>query len=296
MFKLIGVLAVGGFLMLLVATGVLAWLNWSSRLYMPLLTAVVVGTATAFFSIIGSLKASVIKDSFASPVLVYRDAVRAPVAIPRSMSASRRIDLVMLLGQLNIGQNERVNTEDIFNISLEAVQYAMFKMIAETHRGGWAVGSLRGANTAFVHETPDVAFSDLPSSSVKEALKRNRFASLPSEEFYWQFGRFPMPPGTTVELLHIPSSPQTGVEKRSIRFVKPRFFKLSIEIESLGLASGIPADLEVDASDRDRTGTLNLKIIATAEFEALTAGNQRTEQYKAWATWLIDTLHARLAT
>jgi len=98
---------------------------------------------------------------------------------------------------------------------------------------------------------------DLPASTVKEALKGNPFALLATEEFYWQHGRFPVPPGTTVELLHSPSSPKTGVEKRSIRLAKPLFFQLTIEIEPLGLDSGIPSDLEIGPNGRSRARTLN---------------------------------------
>jgi hypothetical protein len=294
MSKLIIALALAGFVMLLTATSILAWLNWSSRLYMPIITALLVGTATGFVSIISTLKASTIKNSFASSVVVYRDALRAPVAIPKSVAAVQRIDLASLLGQLKVDPATTVTTDQVFNTSLEAAQYALFKMVAETHRGGWATVNLGGASTTLIRKTPDVRLSDLPPATVKEALKGNRFASLPSEEFYWLHGRFPVPPGTTVELLHSPSSSQTGVEKRIIRLEKPLFFQLTIEIEPLGLDSGIPADLEIGPDDRSRAGTLNLKISAIAHFEALTAGNECTEEYKAWAAWLIESLHARL--
>src|SRR5256885_2035494 len=129
MSKLIIALALAGSVMLLTATGILAWLNWSSRLYMPIITALLVGTATGFVSIISTLKASTIKNSFASPVVVYRNALRAPVAIPKSVAAVQRIDLASLLGQLKVDPATTVTTDQVSNTSLEAAQYALFKMV-----------------------------------------------------------------------------------------------------------------------------------------------------------------------
>src|SRR4051812_26541575 len=129
MFKLVAVLATVGFALLLIATGLLAWLNWSSRLYMPFITAALVGIATGFVSIISTLKASSQRDSFVSPVIIYRDIVGAPVVLPKSLAASRRIDLAVLLAQLDGDAVKTAKADAIFNTSLEAVQYAVFKII-----------------------------------------------------------------------------------------------------------------------------------------------------------------------
>lgn len=56
MLRLIIACAAAGFVLLLSATVVLAWLNWSEKLYMPVITALLVGTVTGFVSIFAGLE------------------------------------------------------------------------------------------------------------------------------------------------------------------------------------------------------------------------------------------------
>lgn len=295
MLKLIVVLAIAGFVILLAATGILAWLNWSSRLYTPVLTALLVGIVTGFVSIASTLKTAVIKDSFATMIVVYRDAIRAPIVTPRSAAAAQRIDISMLLAQLPPERQVAGNTDEVFNTGLEAALYSMLKMVREMHRGGWAIANIGGASTATIRDVPELRLVEVPQAALLEALRGNRFASLASETDYWRHAPFSLPPGTRLELYHVPSSPQTGAVKRGLRLVKSLFFTITIQIEPFGIDSGVPPDVEIAESERARIGTLMIKVTITAKFEKLTAGNQHTEEYKEWAAWLIRGLHSRLA-
>src|SRR5947208_2742715 len=97
MLRVIIILAGLGFVLLVAATVILAWLNWSPRLYTPVVTALVIGTITGFVSIATTLKPTRLSRSFATAAVIYRDEVAAPVALPKTVAASQRIDLGMLL-------------------------------------------------------------------------------------------------------------------------------------------------------------------------------------------------------
>jgi hypothetical protein len=295
MIKLVIGLAVIGFVMLIAATAILAALNWSSRLYMPVLTALAVGTITGFVSIASSLKSTTLKDSFETTIIIFRDSIGAPIALPKTVSATQRINLVSLLGQLT-DDPKPASTDEVFSTTLEAAQYSIVKTILEAHHGGWASIQISGASLPIMREPPNLKLQALPAEDVQQALRANRFARMATEVEYWQRLRFSLPPGTRLTLYNSPSSETTGIAKRGIRLTKPRFFTITFELQAIGIVNGIPDDVEVHASDRSRAATLLLKVTSTAEFEKLTAANQHTEEYKEWAAWMFETLHDRLAS
>lgn len=296
MLRSIILLAVLGFGLLAAATVILAWLNWSPRLYTPVITALVIGTITGFVSIATTLKPARFARSFATVAVIYRDEVAAPVAIPKTVAASQRIDLAMLLNQLPPEQRRAASVDSVINAGVEAAQYALVKLMREIQSGGWASSNIGGVTTPIVRSSsPATTLKPIDAAVLKAALARNRFFALPSETFYWQNVNFSVPPGTRIELYHVPSSPATGVERRGIRLLKPLFFHVDIAIESLGVDSGLPGDVDISVAERARAGTLLLRISGTVNFERLTAGNQKTDEYKLWSEWLLSELAARLA-
>ena len=96
-------------------------------------------------------------------------------------------------------------------------------------------------------------------------------------------------------LLYIP--PSTGPEEHIVRLEKPLFFRIDFAITPLGgVGNGIvPKGVVLTPEVLARTQTFQFQITMHATFERITAGNWRTEEYKAWASWMFDRLKANLA-
>jgi hypothetical protein len=293
--KLLVILVVLGFGMIAAATGILAWLNWSPRLYTPVATALLIGVLTGFVSIASTLKPTVVSRSFATAAVVYRDKLAAPIALPKSVAATQRLDLSGLLNQLSADQGPVASADSIINASVEAVQYSLVKLVRELQGGGWASANIGGVTTPIIRNPAPTTLVPIETEVMSAVLTNNRFFHLPSEKLYWQHFKLSTPPGTRIELYHLPSSPTAGLERRGLRLIKPLFFTVDLQIEPLGIDPGLPADVEVGAGERGRAGTLLLKISGSANFERLTAGNQKTDEYKLWVEWLLNELAERLA-
>jgi hypothetical protein len=295
MLKVLVVLAVLGFVLISAATAILAWLNWSSRLYTPVITALLIGVLTGFVSIASTLKASRISKAFATAAVVYRDQPMAPVVLPRTVRAAQRFDFAGLLSQVPHSNPNRASVDDVINVGVEAAQYSVFKLIREIDAGGWASANIGGVTTPIVRTSSPTRLVAIDARALQSALAATRFADIPTEKFYWQTLTFTAPPGTKVEMYHVPSSPSTGVERRGIRLSKSLFFNIDVTIEPLGLDSGLLSDVDVSPADQSRAGTLLFRISGVADFDRLTAGNQRTDDYKRWVEWLLGELSARLS-
>lgn len=295
MMKLIIVCATVGFLLVAAATVLLAWLNWSPRLYVPVTTSLLIGVSTGFVSIAMTLKPTHTIRTFAAGVVVFREEVGAPAAIPLTHEAALRLNIGALLNQLPAEDRTARGADAVFTLGLEAAQYALVKLIREIEGGGWATANVGGVTSAVVRSMPPTTVAPVDERHIAEVLAPNRFASIPSEVFYWKHLRFALPPNTRVELYHTPPSPTEGPERRGVRLIKPRFFRIDIQLQPMGIDSGLPAGIDIAEGERARAGTLYFTLRATVEFERLTAGNQRTEEYKAWADWLVGEIASRVS-
>ena len=150
MIKLIIFLAISGFLAFLLATGMLVYLNWSPKLWTPVVTALAIGTITGFVSIAVALKSSEINDSFGTSILVFNNKIAAPDYIPTTHEAQRRMNLVRLLNSPQI-KSDSSNAETVMNTALEASQYELLVIIRDIQKGGWVSSYIGGVTKPTVN-------------------------------------------------------------------------------------------------------------------------------------------------
>lgn len=96
-----------GFLLLFGATATLVFLNWSEKTLTPVLSILVVGTATTLAAVLVSLKPATIESAFTTSVLLDTVAGVPPLVDvdPNNSRLSDRLSEFVRLGQPAINQN-----------------------------------------------------------------------------------------------------------------------------------------------------------------------------------------------
>lgn len=288
------VAAFGGFILLLGATVALVILNWSEKTLAPVLSILVVGTATTLAAVLISLKETMIESAFTTSI-VFDTADGAPaMIIPDSNSpkVSSRLAEFVRLGRPAINRDGKTiitvqrptNAEEKFRFCGELLQYRLLRAVQRLQRGGWRVGQLFGASTATVIKPMKLSnIQDYPGTAFLSVVANNRFSESDMERFEWEHGHFPLPKNTSVSLIHSASS------QFILRFKKPLFFQLDFVVEPLG-ATGmgvLPSGLTLAPELTSRCETYQFQVTMRANFEKLTAGNSQTQEYKDWANWLF---------
>ena len=292
--KMLWVLAGVGFFCLGGATIWLAILNWSERLYMPLITSLVIGLATGFVSILSTLKDTSNKETFITSILANSDGT-APIVVTKDLDFSLRLSSVgMLLAHRR--QSEANRPFDMYNDVLAAEQYYVARLLSEIQSGGFAISATHGVLSARVNsESPLENAASLPVETIADAFEENPFFDLQMERMYWEFPRFRVPPGTSISLSHTPSSPATGVEKRGIRLYKNLYFDWLVTLEPVTATTGLPGGVELLGEGQPVPHVVFTKVTVTSTFGRFTAGNRYTREYMEWTAWLTQQLKARLS-
>ncbi len=285
--------------LLLAAAVLLCILNYSEKLWGPIVSILLGGTVTAIIAVASGLKETRTEQGFATAV-VFDHGLAA--FLPFDLNApkiSHRLSNLASLGRPATQQKDGTTAltikpaesdDELFQYGSELLQYQVVRELASIQRGGWSVQHTQGAVQQAVRiPVPVSRVADVSGEEVLRRVRDNRFANSDIERFLWQHGRLPLPEGTTIQLVHMPTSQQTGPEKRIVRLVKPWFFVIDIVIEPIG-GSGprmVPAGLSVPAETRAALRTFSYKMIYRAKFELLTSGNWQTEEHKRWAEWLF---------
>jgi len=302
------VAAMVGFALLLVATVTLVIMNWSEKTLAPVLSILLVGTATTLAAVLVSLKPSSLESAFATSVVLDTSEGAPPLVIPSlgtNPKTASRLSELSRLGHPARNQDgktvitiEKPTTEDQrFTFCGELLQYRIFQIIKALQRGGWAVG--QGLGGAFASVSRPMRLShvqDYPGKTFLDVVAANRFSNSDMERFHWEYGHLPLPRNTSTTLIHVPSSPATGPEKFIVRLHKPLFFNIDIVAEAMG-ATGpgvLPLGLVLQPEIAARCQTYQLQVTMQASFEWITAGNAQTQEYKDWADWLFSGLKEKL--
>lgn len=294
------VVGIAGFVLLFVATIALVTLNWSEKTLAPVLSILLVGTATTLATVLVTLKGSTVESSFPTSVVLDTDQGAPLFVIPSETDPklTSRLSELASLGRPTINRDGKTvsTTEkpadlgDRFSFGGELLQYQLVHVIEKLQRGGWKAGMFFGASAATVYNPmkPSSA-EDYPKEALLSAVASNRFSQSDSERFHWEHSRLPLPKNTKLTLVHFPSSASTGAERYIVRLEKPMFFQINFIIEPLiGTGPGIlPRGLDVDPQIAANCETYQFRITTQAKFEKITAGTSHAEEYKDWATRLF---------
>jgi hypothetical protein len=301
MATMILVAAIGGFVLLLGATVTLVVLNWSEKTLAPVLSILLVGTATTLAAVLVSLKESTIESAF-STSMVFDTVDGAPAMLivdPNSPKISSRLSEFVLLGRPAINRDGKTvmtvqkptSDGERFTFCGELLQYRLLRAIEKLQRGSRKFGQLFGTSMAIVNKPLKLSnIQDYPGRAFLGVVASNRFSNSDMERFEWEHGHFPLPKGTNVSLIHLESSPVVGLEKFILRLRKPLFFQVDFVVEPLGSTGmGIlPSGLTLAPELTSRCETYQFQVTMKASFEKLTAGNSQTQEYKDWANWLFS--------
>jgi hypothetical protein len=299
MFKLLIIISGVALLLLAAVTVILVKLNWSEKLYSPLLSLGLAGTVTTFITVLLMLKGEVTETSFTTLMVI-----NTQTHLPPFLGYSARSELNNRLSSYSSLSNPKVNmngkeqilfdspkndTEEIV-FEEELIQYKLFKEIVEMHyeRRSMSQG-IAGVSSNFHKPFKLSEAEKKPLSALASELAKNRFSNNTMEKFSFDKSFSKLPKDTKIEFKRIPSSEKTGVEKHLIILSKPYYFTIEIIIEA-GFATGpnsIPHGLEITPEAAKICKTAMFTVTMKSNFEKITAGNWRTEELKNWTKWMF---------
>ncbi|MBF6640280.1 hypothetical protein IVB69_02180 [Flavobacterium sp. J49] len=304
MYKVLILISAFALIILATVTIILVKLNWSEKLYSPLLSLGLAGTVTTFITVLLMLKGSETETNFTTLVAIdSRDYLIPNTHYPTDIGIGNAMTEYFFLThpeftvdnyQGKSFETPKNDTEaTLFN--LELVQYGIFKSILgftnETKSLSFDIN--KGVSGEFKKPYKMKEIVTKPLKELKTELSKNRFSNCPAELFSIEHLKYKFPKGTKVEFKRIPTSPKTGPEKQVIILSKEYYFKIEIIIEA-GLASvgpnSDPKILKIDTENARYCHTYLYNITIKTTFEKITGGNWRTEELKNWASWLSNNI------
>jgi hypothetical protein len=286
-----------GFLFLLVATVWLAILNWSERIWFPIITAVSVGLVSAFISLAATLKETTTKDTFITTALVNTNGFPPMVIANNSPDLNYLTAAAKLIAYNRFINKQTGNIPNLFDETLRAEQYYLTRLVSQIQSGGWSVANVEGKTSAKLNEeSPLKNPASLSLEKLSVLFKDTPFWKDPMENLWWTVPRFKLPKDTEVFLFHVPSSPETGVEKRGIRFQKKNYFTYEIQLEPITSIEGMPRGVELLGDGQATPTSVFIRVQISARFERMTSENKQTQSNKEWASWLTSRLKMHLSS
>jgi hypothetical protein len=315
MAKFIIFSALIGILLLGLATIGLVFLNWSDKVWNPLLSLLFVGTITTFVTVLVILKESKEEAAFTTSIVVDEDE-HLPLFVfpqPQNLELSLRLSDLATLSRPVIQDGDKTvmtvsrptNHEETVRFCGELLQYKAILLIKEILSTVWsssqttrADGTISVNSKVFIQKKPS-DLTNVPGQQLWPTVKKNRFSEGLMQQVHWgmEVSFYPLPRGTSLSISHLPPSEKTGVEKHIVVLEKPYFFTIKIIIEPIGVASlsSLPEGLGIAPEKAKRCRTYIYAVKLEAKFEKYTAGNWRTEEYKNWVKWMFTEIQERLS-
>ena len=278
-------------------------MNWSEKLYSPLLSIALVGTVTTFITVILMQKETSIEKSFSTVIVIDDKTNLPPFILPNdSNEQNNRLSQYCNIAKPTEIRNGNPTTyfeipnnfDETVTFCEELLQYKLFIELAEMQRQKIQTTQGGAGVTSSVYKPFKLTNGkNILLKEYASKLDSIRFSKKASERFAWNYDYLRLPKGTDVSFEKISSSESTGVEKHKIVLYKPYFFKIEITIETFGATgpNSIPTGLQIEPIEAIKTcRTYVFPISLKATFERFTAGNWKTEEFKNWANWVFDNL------
>jgi|SRR5438132_3559850 len=278
--------------LLFVPTVYLAVVNWSPKVFQPLLSVVFGGVVTAFIALSFILRQTTISERF--PVYVVLDQqTNLPPIVPweRPHSAFDSMSRRANLEEFDPGkfkQREVIfkSPDEKFEFYAQLIQYELVVQMYGILRYVEGISQQTSATkpTIVSVEVFDLKrpkrFTKIEGQDLIKALSHNRFLQ-PSEKRFWEFQEawLPLPYKTT---LSIPDS-------RSLILERPGYYKVTLKIDPVGAGQGSPLHL-VDKFGNSRVETLGFIVTTEAVFEKFTSGSPYSEESMDWVRSLFNRL------
>ena len=307
MYKVLILISAFALIILATVTIILVKLNWSEKLYSPLLSLGLAGTVTTFITVLLMLKGSETETNFTTLVAIdSRDFLIPNTHYPNDIGIGNAMTEYLFLTHPEFtvdnyqgkSFDSPKNDQEATLFNLELVQYGIFKSILgftnETKSLTFDVNI--GISGEFKKPYKMKEIVTKPLKEIKTELSKNRFSNCPAELFLIEHSNFKFPKGTKIEFKRVPTSPQTGPEKQVIILSKEYYFKMEIIIEA-GFGSVSPNSdpkiLKIDAENSRYCHTYLYNITVKTNFEKITGGNWRTEELINWVSWLTNNIEKK---
>jgi hypothetical protein len=287
-----------GFLLLLIPTLYLIAWNWSPKIISVVLTILLGGTVTSLIAVLAILKETQKEDAFVTSVL-YDVQSHWPVMVtgnPRLPSIRRHQRLFSLSRPTSgEGKNTRLlvsppeTVDEKFHYGQELLLYTIFHELPLLYSSGSVMVVADGEfpKPEVFAPPPSIPTIKLKGKSFFKHAKTNRFAGGLSERI-WDEVEFTFPDGVQARL---ETTEEKDPSKRhhSIIIEKPLFFTVVISPQPLGGAgpSKPPPEMSIMSQSPEKCVPYFFRLDMKATFYKFTAGNSRTDDYKAWVDWLF---------
>lgn len=306
------IIAGAGIFFLVVATIWLIALNWSDKVYGPLLSLLFVGALTTFITVYLSLKESNDEVVFTTSVVMNTED-QLPFFIipdPKNLKITKRFSNLSSLGRparnndgmKSIVIERPINYEETSKFCGELLQYKIIRDIYDLQKRKSGMSESIGENNRVIKTEVFVPYkltetTIIDGKNIYQTISKNRFANSDMEQFDWENTSYPFPKNTSLEFDYVHSSESTGVMKHKILLKNPNFFNIEITIEPM-ISSGLPSlpeGLQLSMEEVQKSITYNFEITMKAKFEKWTSGNWRTDEYKEWAKRLFSGIRNNLS-
>jgi len=261
---LLGAALLGG-LLLLVAAVLLCYLNFSERIYGPLVSVFLGGTVAAIIAVASSLKVTEIERAFGASILFEAGLPAFLPPDPNAPRVSHRLSTLAIRGRPT-GEKEGAQVlsispaqtdSELFDFGLELLQYHIVEELHTLQQAQWSTTQTVGMGVQSAASTRVRVTRTAPVSGDKilRALDGNRFANSDYVRGVWQHMYITLPQGTAITLVKEVGSPESGPDRRTVRLKKPLFFTLDITVQPM-IGSG-PGSVPVGvAAPQDRLANL----------------------------------------
>ena len=280
-----------------------------------MLSGLFVGTVTFLIAFVSTLKPADERTSFATSMVedtrnhlpMYSiPGVASPPIMWRIHEAGvfARFLFAKEAGEGKPSNNKpSISEDDVERFNLELLQYHILDRLRDRQATVWSSRQYltpTGWETEMsVNSSPNLSDPErLGGDDAVEVFKSltTRFgASWFERQFVWEKGSgLFLPKGSRVRLGHDPGGVGIGPRSASISIERRGYFTLDINIVPLGAtgAGSLPKGVDVPPNERTHYRTHHYRISARARFARLTAGNQRTEENKAWVQWVFGELRS----
>ena len=209
----------------------LSKLNWSDKLFNPLLSLLLAGTVTTFITVLLMLKSEIYETSFTT-LFITNTQTHLPPTLhysPTSKFNNRLYDYHRLAIPTNItdGKEEVLfatpsNDDELTIFSEELIQYQIFKEIIAMHTQHKILSKGIAGVSSNITKPYKLSETDKkPLTDFIKEISKNRFSNKPMEKYLMDVTYSKLPKNTNIEFKRIPSSEKTGAEKHLIILTKP---------------------------------------------------------------------------
>lgn len=316
MYKIIIIIVAIAALLLLVALFILAWLNWSEKIYGSALSVIAVTLSTGLVTIFLMLKEETFERNFTT-LMVIDSRTRMP---PQIKSFTNN-NIVALLTEFSrpfnkmlYNPNDGSYTELKIEPPKDEIEEDMFckdllqsKILTLFISKGLNIQSMTHGvvdGTGFIIGSSNKTFQltdyeEKPIRDFENELNKNRLFKAGVALFESNsLLPFKAPKGIDIEIINFQDTTVNSGQKNILIIRKPYFFEIEISL-LISLSTGpnsIPKELVIDTELARNYKTRVFDVRMKAKFDKMTAGNRRTEELKEWTKFLFDEIEKKFTT